>query len=88
MLPYGVVVSGENTDGVDTIAIYGGNAGVVKVKLAGTVARGGYMQLHTDGQKFVADAATGARIVCAISDEAGVSGDLVDALLITPVKYS
>lgn len=86
--PYGVIIEGENTDGVDSIAIFGGNAGIVKVKLSGTVSKGGYGQLHSDGQTFVADAESGARVVCCIFDEAGVSSDLVDAVLITPVTYS
>lgn len=85
--PFGLILEGENTDGVDSIAVCGGNVGPVKVKSSGTIAQGAYCQLHTDGT-VITDATSGARILVCIALEAAVSGDLFDAVLITPVTYS
>jgi len=85
--PIGVIAEGEDTDGVDSVVLFG-SAKVVKVKLVGTVAQFAYGQLYTDGVRFVTDAGSGGRVVCVQFLEAGVSGDLVDAILITPVSYS
>ena len=85
--PFGVIAQGENTDGVDQIVIFGSEK-LVKVKLAGSVSQGAYGQLYTDGVRFVTDATSGGRVICCMFLEAGVSGDLVDAKLITPVSCS
>jgi hypothetical protein len=85
--PFGVIVEGENTDGVSSIAVCGGNAGPCRVKASGTIAQGAYVQLHTDGS-VVTDAAAGARVLVGIALEAAVSGDLFEVQLITPVTYS
>jgi hypothetical protein len=82
--PFGVILEGENTDGVDSIAISGGNAGPVKVKASGTISEGAYVQLYTDGS-VVTDATSGARVLVGIALESAVSGDLFDCQLITPV---
>jgi hypothetical protein len=85
--PFGLILEGENTDGVDSVAVCGGNVGPVKVKASGTIAAGAYVQLHTDGS-VVTDAAAGARVLVGIALESAVSGDLFDCQLITPVVYS
>ncbi len=85
--PFGLILEGENTDGVDSIAVAGGNVGVCKVKASGVIAAGAYCQLHT-GDGVVTDATTGARVLVAIALESAVSGDLIDAILLTPVTYS
>jgi hypothetical protein len=85
--PFGLILEGENTDGVDSIAVCGGNAGPARVKASGIIAQGAYVQLHTDGS-VVTDAAAGARVLVGIALEAAVSGDLFDCQLITPVVYS
>lgn len=84
--PFGLLLEGENTDGFDSVEIGVGNK-VVKVKLSGTVTKGAYGQLANDGT-VVTDATTSTRILVCRFLEAGVSGDLVDAVLITPVTYS
>jgi hypothetical protein len=85
--PFGLILEGENTDGVSSVAVCGGNVGPSKVKASGTIAQGAYVQLHTDGS-VVTDAAAGARVLVGIALEAAVSGDLFDCQLITPVVYS
>ena len=85
--PFGLILEGENTDGADSIAICGGNVGVCRVKCSGTIAQGAYVQLHTDGS-VVTDAAAGARVLVGIALESGVSGDLIECVIITPVTYS
>lgn len=86
-LPFGCIVEGENTDGADTIAVCGAAKETIRVKLGGTVAKGAYGQLQADGT-LITDAESGARILVCIFLEAGVSGELVEAALITPVQYS
>ena len=85
--PFGLILQSENTDGVDSVAVCGGNVGVCKVKASGTIAKGAYVQLHTDGS-VVTDAGSGARVLVGIALEAAVSGDLIDVVPITPVVYS
>jgi len=57
-----------------------GIAGVVKVRLGGTVAKFARGKVNSDGE-FVTEA-TGNRRVSCVFLEAGVDGDLVDAILI------
>jgi hypothetical protein len=81
----GVILDGEGTPGKSSIAILGGNCGVVRVKLAaapGTVVAGTYLQLHTDGS-FKADLGAGnARAVCARALESGVANEQIEAVLL------
>ncbi|MBI3986976.1 MAG: hypothetical protein HY343_08660 [Lentisphaerae bacterium] len=86
-VPFGLILDGEDTDGKDSVAVFGGNVGPCKVKLSGTVAEGDTIQLHTDGT-FIVDAAAGARVVCGRMLEAGVATELREAVLFTPVKYT
>jgi hypothetical protein len=85
--PFGVILDGETTSGKSSVAVCGGNVGTVRVKLGGTVTKGQYMQLHSDGRAIV-DAGSGARILVALCLESGVANDLVEAMLLTPVTYS
>jgi hypothetical protein len=85
--PFGLILEGENTDGVDSIAVCGGNAGPARVKASGTIAQGAYVQLHTNGS-VVTDATSGARVLVGIALESAVSGDLFECQLITPIYYS
>jgi hypothetical protein len=85
--PFGLILEGENTDGVDSIAICGGNAGPCRVKASGVIAQGAYVQLHTDGS-VVTDATSGARVLVGIALESAVSGDLFECQLITPIYYA
>lgn len=86
-VPFGILIDGEAANGVDSIGVCGGNLPTVRVKLSGTVDKGDTMQLHSDGSCIV-DAGTGARVVVAQALEDGVSGDLIEAVILTPVKYS
>lgn len=90
--PYGVILDGENTTGKDSIAICGGNAGPVKVKLSanpGTVAAGTRLQLDaTTVGTVCADAGTGARVICARALESGAADELIRAILLSPVIYA
>jgi len=86
-VPFGILIDGEAAAGVDSIGICGGNLPTVRVKLSGPVSIGNTLQLHTDGSAVV-DAGSGARVVVGQALEDGVSGDLIEAVILTPVKYS
>jgi len=86
-VPFGVLIDGEEADGVDSIGVCGGNLPPVRVKLSGAVDKGDSLQLHTDGS-VITDAETGARVIVAKALEDGVSGDLIEAVILTPIKYS
>jgi hypothetical protein len=84
--PIGVIVDGETTSGSDTIAL-SNFPGVVKVKLSGAVTQGDFLTVANDGT-VITDAGTGSRIQVARALETGVSGDLVNAILQTPLALS
>lgn len=69
------------------VVIPGSAPGSVHVKLSGTVAAGDKIQQAADGT-FVTDAGTGARVVVGVALEAGVSGDLIEMAMQTPVTLS
>lgn len=85
-VPFGILIDGEAANGVDSIGVCGGNLPTVRVKLSGPVSKGNTLQLHSDGSAIV-DAGTGARVVVGQALEAGVSGDLIEAVILTPIKY-
>lgn len=88
-LPFGVIVSGEKTDGQNSVATFG-EGGTVKVKLGsspGTVAVGTYLVLKNDGT-FKADTGSGGRVLCAMALEAGAADELIEASLIGPQALS
>ena len=86
-VPFGVLIDGEAANGVDSIGVCGGNLPTLRVKLSGPVSLGNTLQLAGDGSAIV-DAGTGARVVVGRALEAGVSGDLIEAVIFTPVKYT
>jgi len=86
-VPFGIIIDGEEADGVDSVGVCGGNLPTVRVKLSGTVAKGDSLQLAADGSAVV-DAGSGARVVVGKALEAGVSGDLIETVILTPVSYS
>lgn len=83
----GVILEGQNTAGKSTIGIHGALSGTVRVKLSGTVSAGDKLQQAADGT-LVTDAASGARVVVGVALEDGVSGDLIEAALFTPLTLS
>jgi len=87
VIPFGIILDGETTAGQDSIGVCGGSFGSALVKLSGTVAVGDSLQLHTDGS-CVVDAASGARIVVAKALQAGDAGELIEAVILTPVQYT
>jgi len=86
-VPFGVIIDGEEADGVDSIGVCGGAFGSAHVKLSGAVSKGDSLQLHTDGS-VITDAGSGARVIVAKALEDGVSGDLIEAVILTPIKYA
>lgn len=70
-----------------SVCIPGSEPGGIHVKLSGTVTAGDKLQQAADGT-FVTDAGTGARVVVGIALESGVSGDLIEMLMQTPVTLS
>lgn len=82
----GICISGAASPTKATFALAGCEQPVY-LKISGTVTEGDYLQQHTDGS-YVVDAGSGARVVGAIALEAGVSGDLIRAALITPLTLS
>lgn len=82
----GIILQGSTTSGKCTIALEDYHEPVF-VKVTGTVTQGDYLQQATDGS-YVVDAGSGARCLGAIALEAGVSGDLIRAALITHVTIA
>ena len=56
-------------------------------RMSGTVTKGDKMQQHTDGT-WITDAASGARVVSLVALESGVSGDIIEAAMLTPITLS
>lgn len=83
----GVILEGQNTTGKSSIGIHGALGGTVRVKLSGAVSAGDKLQQAADGT-LVTDAGTGARVVVGVALEDGVSGDLIEAALFTPLTLS
>ncbi len=74
--------AGASTSTSGTVALFGGNAGPVKVKLAGTVEIGDYGVADATTGKFTEAAATD--VACVRFIEAGVSDERVSAILLNP----
>lgn len=87
-IPIGVITEGLPTTGLDSVAVPGGLAGTVKVKLSatpGSVVAGSYLVL--DGSTLGAvklDPGTGNRTRVARALEAGAANELIEAVLIDP----
>lgn len=75
------VVTEAYSNGV-AVAVFGGNAGTVEVKLAGTVDVGDYLVRNPSTGTWTAAAATDVAEARAI--EAGVATELVAAVLLPP----
>jgi len=87
----GVILDGEATTGQDSIAVCGGNAGPVKVKLSaspGTVVAG--TRLVLDGTTLGAAKATagGARVEFARALESGSANELIEAILVPTIVHA
>jgi hypothetical protein len=82
-IPLGVILDGEGVTGRDSIAVAGGFAGTVHVKVSGAVAADALGQLAADGT-VVTDAGAGARVIVCRFLEAGAVGELVEAVLVFP----
>lgn len=73
----GIILQGADTNGKVIVALCGYHQ-PVWIKVSGNVTKGEFMKQHTDGT-YVADTASGTRVVGAIAMEAGKSGDLIRA---------
>ena len=87
--PFGILLTDGKAGERVTVAIgAGGLAGTIRVKLAATVSGVGVdLQLTADGHA-IPDATTGARVIVAQSLETGVTGELIEAVLIRPVTLT
>jgi hypothetical protein len=82
--PLGLLLTGGKAYERVTVAIPGGLAGTVRVKITGPVSFGEQLQLTATGcvEGYSNDA---LRMVLGVALEAGVSGELIEASLYTPV---
>lgn len=84
----GVILEGQDTDGISSIGILGGIAAPVRLRAGGTIAKGAEVQQNTDGT-VLTDAGNGnARLIVAVALEAAVAGQLFDAVTHTPIARS
>ena len=83
----GVILEGQDTDGISSICILGGIAAPVRLRAGGTIAQGAEVQQNADGT-VLTDAGTGARLIVGIALEAAVAGQLFDAVTHTPIARS
>ena len=83
--PIGVILEGEGTSGIDSIALQN-FGGIVEVKVVGTATAGADGQLNNDGS--VKDDTSGTRIVVCRFLESGTTGALVKAVLYRPLALS
>jgi hypothetical protein len=81
--PLGLLLIGGKTDQRVTVAVPGGLAGTVRVKLAGEAYIGSRLQLTADGRVMAHDNEF-PRIIVGVALEAGVTGELIEASLCTP----
>lgn len=83
--PLGVIVDGQPTTGLNSVALSGSGL-VVKVKCAasaGTINPGTLLQLNgTTLGTVSADSGTGGRVIVAKALEAGANDALIDAVLL------
>jgi len=85
-LPLGVIVEGQTTDGLDTVAC-SNFGGTVLVKLEGAVSAGDRLELTADGD-VIEDSGSGARVIVAQALEDGAATELIEAVLISPIALS
>lgn len=83
----GIILEGATSGNQVTVAILGAGGGTVPAKLSGTVTKGDKLQQHTDGT-WITDADTGSRVVSLVALESGVSGDIIEAAMLTPISLS
>lgn len=76
----GVIKQGAATGSEVSVALPGS---ITRVKLSGTVKKFDHGKIAADGTFLKSALATGD-VVCVIFLEAGVSGDLIDALVVAP----
>lgn len=86
-LPYGCITDGERAGGRSSVALCGGNGGTVRVKTSGAVSKGARGQLAADGT-VIADSGAGPRTVVCRFCEDGISGELVEAILLDPRAFT
>jgi hypothetical protein len=81
----GVILEGQDVNGVSSIGILGGLAAPVRLRASGIIAKGAEVQQAGDGT-VVTDAGNGnARLIVGVALEAAVAGQLFDAVAHKPV---
>ena len=83
----GIILEGATSGNQVTVAILGAGGGTVPAKLSGTVTKGDKLQQHTDGT-WITDGGTGSRVVSCVALVSGVSGDIIQAAMLTPISLS
>jgi hypothetical protein len=77
---FGVITQGAIITGANSVAIsYGGVAGTVLVKLASAAVVGNLLSADATGAFD-----TTSQVISAMAVEAGSTGDLIEAVLVTP----
>ena len=76
------IAAGAATATSGSVALFGGNAGPVEVKLAGTVAKGAMLKRNVSTGTWTTAAATDVAEARAL--EAGTSTELISAILLPP----
>ena len=83
---FGVIT--DAYDGGVAVAVFGGNAGAVEVKLSDSVAMGGTLKFDSVTGKASAAVAADGDFAQAIALEAGVADELVSAVLLPPSQQA
>jgi hypothetical protein len=84
----GVIVDGGTESGSTiSVAVISGLSGTVRVRAGGAVARGDMLIQKNDGT-WITDTGSGARVQSFMANEAGASGELIDAVPQTPLTLS
>jgi len=82
--PFGLILKGATPPEKNSIAIPVGLAGTVRVKLGADVDFGDMLKIRADATCETAAFASG-EVIVALALEAGVSGELIEAALCTPL---
>lgn len=85
--PIGLILDGESTSGKDAVAILGALSGTALVKLGGAATKLSHGQLVAGGT-VQNDTGAGARVLVCVFLEDGVTDELVEAAIITPIPIA
>lgn len=86
-IPLGVITEGLPSKSSIATPNFGGTVKVKLHSVPGTVVRGTFLVLHTDGT-VKADPGSGARVRVARALEAGAASELIEAYLLEPATLA